>query len=255
VVIRHDNAGIRRKRKLRSRAGDQSIFRYDLCPSRACGWRSRDSGLQQYVLVLFDTAKFSAEDLATVCRWCWHAELNLRLLQSVMQMDHLRYKTREMSRNQSATHLVAYNLILRLMAEVAPHQDLLVRSVNFRHALQTCQGLHDRGMFSASHTSERLAFLSEPIAWHRAGNRPNRLETRTPQISIAPSPRSHRTPLSSLEPGYSNAIKAIQLSFVPRTRFRLGLPNCGAPNDAKSIDTKIEVAGSPWRRPIVRAER
>jgi hypothetical protein len=79
--------------------------------------------------------------------------------------------------------LLAYNLIRRLMAEAARHQDLLPRQISFRGALQTFQALHDRGMCSARHTPERLAMLLVAmllvaIAWHRVGNRPNRCEPR-----------------------------------------------------------------------------
>ncbi len=136
--------------------------------------------VQEYVLVttLLDVEKFSAEDLATVYRGRWHAELDLRSLKSVMQMEPLRCKTPEMVRKELAMHLVAYNLIRRLMAEAARHHDLLPRQISFSGALQTFQALHDRGICSAPHTPERLAILLVAIAWHRVGNRPNRCEPR-----------------------------------------------------------------------------
>ena len=52
------------------------------------------------VTTLLDADEYTHEDLATVYRQRWHAELNLRSLKIVMQMDHLRCKTPHRVRNE-----------------------------------------------------------------------------------------------------------------------------------------------------------
>ena len=47
----------------------------------------------------------------------WHAELDLRSLKSVPQMDVLRGKKPEMVQKELWTHLLSYNLIRKVMAQ------------------------------------------------------------------------------------------------------------------------------------------
>jgi IS4 transposase len=63
------------------------------------------------VTTLLDAEKFPAAELAQLYRRRWQAELNLRSLKVVLQMDHLRCKTPHRVRNEFYMHLLAYNLL------------------------------------------------------------------------------------------------------------------------------------------------
>jgi hypothetical protein len=62
---------------------------------------------------------YPPEDIALLYRQRWQAELHLRSLKTVLQMDHLRCKTPERVRNEFHMHMVGYNLIRGVMAAAA----------------------------------------------------------------------------------------------------------------------------------------
>ena len=68
---------------------------------------------------LLDAGQYPATDLAEAYRARWNAELDLRSIKQVMQMDVLRCKTPEMVRKEVWMHLLGYNLIRKLMAQAA----------------------------------------------------------------------------------------------------------------------------------------
>ena len=68
------------------------------------------------VSTLFDAEEFPADEIAELYRRRWQAELKLRSLKVVLQMDHLRCKTPHRVRNELFMHLLGYNLIRRAMA-------------------------------------------------------------------------------------------------------------------------------------------
>jgi IS4 transposase len=71
------------------------------------------------VTSLLDPHKYPAQEIAKLYRRRWQAELNLRSLKVVLQMDHLRCQSPRRVRNEFYMHLVGYNLIRRLMAVAA----------------------------------------------------------------------------------------------------------------------------------------
>lgn len=73
------------------------------------------------VTTLLDAEEYSSVEIAALYRRRWQAELNLRSLKIVLQMDHLRCKTPPRVRNEFYMHLVAYDLIRKLMAAAAVH--------------------------------------------------------------------------------------------------------------------------------------
>src|SRR3954470_857562 len=68
---------------------------------------------------LVNAASYPADELRSLFRQRWHAELDLRALKTEMRMEMLRTKTPEMVRKEVAVHLLAYNLIRGMMAEAA----------------------------------------------------------------------------------------------------------------------------------------
>ncbi|QDU94513.1 IS4 family transposase [Lignipirellula cremea] len=138
------------------------------------GFRSRE------ILVatdLLDDIEYSKDDLAALFRRRWQAELNLRSLKSVMQMDHLRCKKPHRVRNELRAHLLAYNLIRQVMCEAAAHGAVAPWRISFKGALQTCETLLP--LLQAVGDAEWLCdLLFACCLKHAVGGRPNRNEPR-----------------------------------------------------------------------------
>jgi hypothetical protein len=139
------------------------------------------------VTTLLDPAIYSAEAIAMLYRRRWQAELNLRSLKIVLQMDHLRCKTPHRVRNEFYMHLVAYNLIRKVMAMTAVKAGVEPWTVSFKGTLQTL------GQFlPLLHTTPSIEVwchtLLEAIATHPVGHRPDRFEPRR----IKRRPKSHK---------------------------------------------------------------
>ena len=98
------------------------------------GFRTRELLI---VTTLLDADQYPPTQIAQLYRRRWQAELNLRSLKIVLQMDHLRCKTPHRARNEFFRHLIAYNLIRQRMALAAPAADVEPWTVSFKGTLQT----------------------------------------------------------------------------------------------------------------------
>jgi hypothetical protein len=131
------------------------------------------------VTSLLDAKAYPAGELAAAYRLRWQAELNLRSLKQVMQMDHLRTKTPERARTEIAMHMLAYNLVRTVMAQAAQRCGCASREISFKSALQML--LAFQPMFlqaSKDKLSQLYDFMLAAIAEHRVGDRPDRFEPR-----------------------------------------------------------------------------
>lgn len=109
----------------------------------------------------------------------WDAEINLRSLKTIMNMDVLRCRTPEMVRKEIWAHLLAYNLIRTVIAQAAMIHGKHPRTISFTRTLRTLEAFRP----TLAHTSSaQLPALYEQllkaIASHEIGNRPDRLEPR-----------------------------------------------------------------------------
>ena len=110
------------------------------------------------VTTLLDPRQTTKEDLATLYRARWNAELDLRSIKSAMQMRELRGKTPEMVRKEVWAHVLAYNLIRTVMAQAAARQDVVPRSISFTGTLQTVAAFQPLlTLGTAGGTADRLA--------------------------------------------------------------------------------------------------
>src|SRR4051795_8297428 len=89
---------------------------------------------------LLDAGEFPHDDLATLYRARWHAELDIRSLKQTLKMDVLRCRTPEMVRKEIWAHLLVANLIRGVMAEAAREHRVLPRELSFQGARQTMEG-------------------------------------------------------------------------------------------------------------------
>ena len=96
-----------------------------------------------------------------------------------MKMEILRCKTPEMVRKEIWAHLLAYNLVRKVMAQAATEHQLTPRQISFKGALQT---LNEFRTSLLQATAAQLPAMSSrilaAIARHRVGDRPDRYEPR-----------------------------------------------------------------------------
>jgi len=129
------------------------------------------------VTTLLDPKKYPAAEIAKLYRRRWQAELNLRSLKIALQMDQLRCKTPHRVRNEFYMHLVAHNLIRRLMAVAAFEADVEPWTVSFKGTMQTVNHLLPVLSTRVS-TEDWCEALLAAIVTHVVGNRPDRFEPR-----------------------------------------------------------------------------
>ena len=126
---------------------------------------------------LHDANAYRKEDIAALYRRRWEAELNLRALKTVMQMDHLRCKLPHRVRNELRTHLIAYNLIRQVMAEAALAGGIQPWRISFKGTLTTVVEMIP--ILGASPLADDIyETLLQCCRSHEVGNRPNRYEPR-----------------------------------------------------------------------------
>jgi hypothetical protein len=142
---------------------------------RQKGFRCRHLHL---VTTLLDAQRYSHGDLATAFRSRWHAELDLRSIKHVMQMDVLRCKSPAMVRKEIWMHLLAYNLIRKLMAQAAMEAGLCPRDISFKGTLQTLVAFAAAGWACPDRRNQLYAAVLRAVATHRVNDRPDRVEPR-----------------------------------------------------------------------------
>jgi putative transposase len=129
------------------------------------------------VTTLVDAEQYPAAQIALLYRRRWQAELNLRSLKIVLQMDHLRCKTPHRVRHEFYMHLVAYNLIRKLMAVSAQEAGVEPWTISFKGTLQTIDRLLPL-LATRLATADWCNALLSAIATHTVGDRPDRIEPR-----------------------------------------------------------------------------
>jgi Transposase DDE domain len=138
---------------------------------------------------LCDHEKYSKADLAALYRRRWQAELNLRSLKTVLQMDVLRCKTPAMVHKEIWAHLLAYNLVRKVMAQAADEFGVEPWTISFKATLQTLRAF---ALPLVTCTRARLPGMIEElllaIARHSVGNRPDRVEPR----AVKRRPKSYK---------------------------------------------------------------
>ena len=140
------------------------------------GYRTRTITI---ATTLLDANIYSKVEIVRLYGLRWDAEINLRSLKTAMNMDVLRCQTPEMVRKEIWGHLLAYNLIRSVMAQAAMAHDTHPRELSFTRAMRTMEAFRTI-IAQASRTGLPLIYeqMLKMIAYHKVGNRPNRLEPR-----------------------------------------------------------------------------
>jgi hypothetical protein len=145
--------------------------------------RVKQRGFRTRVVIVMTTLlgakEFSHDELATLYRARWHAELDIRSLKQTLKMDVLRCRTPEMVRKEIWAHLLVANLIRGVMAEAAREHGVLPRELSFQGARQTMEGFRSELSHARPADAEGLREVAlKAIASHRVGDRPDRVEPR-----------------------------------------------------------------------------
>jgi hypothetical protein len=129
------------------------------------------------VTTLLDAEQYPAEEIALLYRRRWQAELHLRSIKVVLQMDHLRCKTPHRVHNEFYMHLVGYNLLRGVMALAAYESGKSPWEISFKGALQTLSQFLPL-LLARVRTEVWCKALLTAVATHTIGNRPGRFEPR-----------------------------------------------------------------------------
>lgn len=131
------------------------------------------------VTTLLDADAYPMTDILDLYHERWHVEIDLRSIKTQMKMDILRCQSPEMVRKEIWAHLLAYNLVRKVMAQAAQEHGVTPRQLSFAGAMQT---LNEFRTLLLSATAADLpalcADILKAIASHRVGNRPGRYEPR-----------------------------------------------------------------------------
>jgi hypothetical protein len=144
------------------------------------------------VTTLLDANEYPREELEALYRARWHAELDIRSIKQTMKMDVLRCKTPDLVRKEIWAHLLMYNLIRGAMAEAARRHNVMPRQLSLQGARQTLKAF--RAELNRVPTRVALALTEAAlgaIAFHRVGDRPDRVEPRVIKRRPKAYPRMH----------------------------------------------------------------
>ena len=161
------------------------VLRVDV---RQRGFRTRQLLL---VTTLTDAQAYPAAELAELYRRRWQAELNLRSLKTILQMDILRGKTPDVVRKEVWAHFLVYNLVRALLVQAAPSMGVRPEEVSFKGALQTFNAFLPHLLTAPTPEAEtsRWTAMIAAIAQHRVGDRPDRYEPRAVRWRGRPYPK------------------------------------------------------------------
>ena len=139
--------------------------------------KGKRSKMRVLVTTLLDPSNVSKADLVALYNYRWFVELALRSIKETLHMDILRGKTPEMVRKEMWAHLLAYNLIRKVMAQAAFMYDRSVSTLSFKLALQMIKSFQAAGILNKDNPAA-YAQLLKGIAYKKVGNRSGRHEPR-----------------------------------------------------------------------------
>jgi hypothetical protein len=119
----------------------------------------------------------SKDDLAKLYDYRWFVEIDFLAIKQTMKMDILRCKSPEMVRKEIWAHLLAYNLIRKVMSQAARAYNKNPRQLSFKLSMQVIFAFCQAGLFNESNQKIYEKIL-KAIAYKKVGNRSGRSEPR-----------------------------------------------------------------------------
>lgn len=143
------------------------------------------------VTTFLDPTETSKNDLNLLYSYRWWIELDIRSIKTTLQMEVLRGKTPEMVRKEIWVHLLAYNMIRKIMVQAALKHNKKPRELSFKGALNVIISFRDRGILFENDDKIYSALL-KAIARKLVGDRPGRQEPRVVKRRPKPFPRMQK---------------------------------------------------------------
>jgi len=149
----------------------------------------REGFRPQTVMVVTTILEGAAEEILEVYARRWEIELSIDDIKTTMKMDFIGAKTPEMVAKVITTHVIAYNLIRKLMHHAAAQTGVLPRRISFKGATDAIQ----RFAAAAKKKTRKGAIkikdkLVEVIAADLLPLRPARVEPRVRKRRPKPFP-------------------------------------------------------------------
>jgi hypothetical protein len=129
------------------------------------------------VTTFMDSNNVTKKDLKILYEYRWHVELDLRSIKDTMHMGVLRGKSPSMVHKEIWAHVLAYNLIRKIMAQAACIHKKNPRDLSFKLALQSIDAFKQAGIFTVKR-KDIYEYLLKMIACKKVGNRAGRCEPR-----------------------------------------------------------------------------
>ena len=129
------------------------------------GFRAKTMTL---VTTLLDAKDVSVDDLSELYGFRWFVELDLRSVKEVMRMGILRGKTPGMVRKEIWAHILAYNLVRKVMLQAAVMYHRNPREMSFKLALQMMSAFRQAGILCENNQELYAGFL-KAIASKKTG--------------------------------------------------------------------------------------
>jgi hypothetical protein len=138
---------------------------------------------------LLDAEEYSADEIAELYSKRWLVELDIRALKTTLRMDSLECKTPFMVEREIWAHLLAYNLVRKVGAQVAHLIEEHPRSISFKATKQAILAGWQQAtqLHGADYVRVEKAML-KLLRKQKVGNRPGRCEPR----AVKRRPKPHK---------------------------------------------------------------
>lgn len=147
--------------------------------------RELQVGGKTLVTTLLCAKRTPKSELKSLYRQRWDVELNFRHLKTTMGLETLSSKSPAMAIKEIWVHLLAYNLVRRMMQQAAGIEGMLPRQLSFKHAVRLCMACRH----CLTHLDlDAAQVLLRLIAKRRVGRRPGRTEPRAIRRRPKPFP-------------------------------------------------------------------
>jgi putative transposase len=131
------------------------------------------------ITTFLDPNAYTLADIVDLYHQRWNAEIDLRSIKTHMKMEILRCQTPAMVRKEIWAHLLAYNLVRKVMAQAAEQHECTPRQLSFAGAMQTLNEFRTLLLsVPEAQLPELCNTILQAIASHPVGNRPDRWEPR-----------------------------------------------------------------------------
>ena len=130
---------------------------------------------------LLDARHYPRQEIGDLYHRRWHVELDIRSIKQTMKMEELSCKSPEMACKELWSHLLAYNLVRRVMAAAAWESGKSPRHLSMAAALQTLEAFRgelQRAEAGSTEAAVLVRMVLTAIGCHEVGNRPGRVEPR-----------------------------------------------------------------------------